>query len=217
MARKRRRSNQQERVLEEGAEVVGSEWCTSSPRRPATHVIRVDHDERLLIWNTCAAWAAKKAVDIIIGEETFRWLDHKTIITENGIKIKSDQLEELMELEMPKRVEEWDFPENEKMHFLRIRKTRAQIKQDHEEQEPRRADTASPPTPRVKRTASVPRASRDGLVTIQAICEEIGVDPKDARGVLRKSKDFQKGPAGWAWSEGEADKVRKFLNAQEWK
>lgn len=47
-------------------------------------------------------------------------------------------------------------------------------------------------------------------MTLAELCEQIGMDPKDARGLLRKGP-FQKGASGWAWSEGEAREVGKWL------
>lgn len=215
MARRRQGTQSSERVAEDG-DVGTWEWAPSCPRRPPTHNIRVDNDNRLCILAYCADWAAKKAVDIIIGENKYKWLNERTIHLDSGVRIKSDQLEEIMECEVSERHQEWDFPPEEMRKLNQVAMSTTEIEQVREERQARRVERgeAVVRSPKVKKDR-VSREARKGMTTIQSLCEELGVDPRDARRVLRKSS-FKKGDMGWAWSEGEAVEVRKFLTKQKW-
>jgi len=54
------------------------------------------------------------------------------------------------------------------------------------------------------------RVSRDGLISIADICDELQIDPREARAHLRKLNE-KKPDAGWAWDEKEAERVKKLL------
>jgi hypothetical protein len=186
VARRRKELARSEGVVEERA-IRSEEWAPASPTRPPTHSIRFDNGpDRLLVVSYCATWAAKKAVDTVIGEEEFKWINNRVIEVENGVRIKSDQLEEIMEYEMPARYEEWDFPPHE---------------------------TNKPLPPRIKKERGATREMRKGLVTVQQICEELGIDPREARGFFRKRK-LEKPAVGWAFDEGRANEIRKMLEKE---
>lgn len=58
---------------------------------------------------------------------------------------------------------------------------------------------------------------RKTLLTLDQICDEIGMTTKAARVKLRKSGKFTKGPAGWAWApeDKNIDTVKKFLKGEK--
>lgn len=58
---------------------------------------------------------------------------------------------------------------------------------------------------------------RKSLLTLDQICDEIGMTTKAARVKLRKSGKFSKGPAGWAWApeDKNIDIVKKFLKGEK--
>ncbi len=51
--------------------------------------------------------------------------------------------------------------------------------------------------------------SKDGLVTIAEICNELGMNPRDARKILRNK--VEKPDAGWAWPKSEVASIKKML------
>jgi hypothetical protein len=207
MARRRSGSNREEGLAD--GEIRTTEWSSSSPRRPPTHSLRFDHEDRRHVVNYCAAWAAKKALDHIIEDEKFKWLDRRTILLDSGLRVQSDDLEELMELELGRREEEWDFPDYELRKFAMIKLKKVDIEREKAERAPRQV-SSEPLPPRKEQRERVPRSSREGLVTVQMICEELGIDPREARQFFRKQK-LEKPSAGWAWEEGRANEIRKML------
>ena len=211
MAR-RRSGPSREEGLPEG-EIRTTEWAPPSPKRPPTHSLRFDNENRLHVVSYCAAWPAKKALDYIIEDEKFKWIDRRTIVLDSGLRVQSDELEELMELELGRREEEWDFPEYELRKFAMIKMKKVDIDREKSERAPRQANSGEPLPPRKEKRERVPRSSREGLVTVQTICEELGIDPRDARQFFRKKK-LEKPSAGWAWEEGRANEIRKMLGEE---
>lgn len=65
---------------------------------------------------------------------------------------------------------------------------------------------------RAARPAPQPRASRDGLVPIADIAAELGIEPREARAVLRGLK-VEKPAAGWAFPAAEVPAVRERIRA----
>lgn len=59
-----------------------------------------------------------------------------------------------------------------------------------------------------QRRASVRDLER-GVVSLAALCRELGIDQKDARRVLRRK--YNKPTGGWSFSREEADRIRELL------
>jgi hypothetical protein len=219
VARSKRRTVGSEEVAE-GRRKLDA-WATANPRRPASHVVRaehVDHPNKLVILTFAIVWAAKKCVDQLLEGEEYRWLDKHTIMTPSGKKIKSEQLEEIIEYDYSKEEQEWDFPPSDTklaiQLFLAKPKTQEERAAEIKERNERLGLTGTSvevKAPRVKKE-KVPRASREGLTSVADICEEIGMDPPDARAILRKKK-IEKPAQGWVGDENWAREIRKVLEA----
>jgi len=64
---------------------------------------------------------------------------------------------------------------------------------------------------KAERRAATPRASRDGLIALTAICAEQKVEAGDVRAALRGMK-IEKPASGWAWETGKVpDYVAKAI------
>lgn len=75
-------------------------------------------------------------------------------------------------------------------------------------------DAAKPASKPAKATSGKPSRKADNdLVTIQGICEELGVEGRVARRKLRGSDIVKPSEAGWVWEAGHADiaKVKELL------
>lgn len=75
-----------------------------------------------------------------------------------------------------------------------------------------RPEETSSPIPSPPR--HVPRPSKDGLVTIATIAQDIDLDPREARAALRSLK-ISKPDAGWAWPSDEAEKIKEQLRTYQ--
>lgn len=86
---------------------------------------------------------------------------------------------------------------------------------------PAPVEPAEPKKPRkivkkpAQKTAEKKTAVRDGMTTIQDLCEELNVEPRIARRKLRASDILKPSDSGWMWKAGHADikKVRELLKA----
>jgi hypothetical protein len=63
---------------------------------------------------------------------------------------------------------------------------------------------------KVERAPKAPKVDRSKFITVQSICEEIKMDPRDARAALRKAK-IEKPAGGWLGDEAWAKTIRGLL------
>lgn len=214
MARRPKRTRNAESVAERTERQNASglpNWDTSAPSRNATHVVRADYNGNLIILVFGHVFAAKKMVDILVDEETFKWKTPLSIETERGIIIKSEQLEEIIEYEYRNEAEEeFMFPSPLDKNLSRFMLSTQEIADLKALKATVNTDGV---TTRVKREKkeSTPRPSKEGMTTIQDLCKELGIEPTNARAALRKGQ-FQKPPQGWAWSDkAEVNRVREYI------
>lgn len=159
------------------------------------------------VWG--APFAAKKYIELVLGNDEwcFELLpdgteDKDALVSSSGIRIETNStcypgaLWDVMHHEYSLAEMGWDLP-------MPYPKLAAQWRHRRQWDDLRGAV-------QTRRRGGVPRASRNGLVTIQAIAEEMGMTPRDARGILRKAK-LPKPPCGWAWKEEDAAPIRELM------
>lgn len=143
-------------------------------------------------------YAAKWFFNLIVTTE-YKWLDTRTIVTENGFKVESPQLEEIVEYEFKKREGEWIPPEpffSEANVFIGNKRVRTTT--DHDG-----------PKPIKERVPREPRP--DGLIQIGDIAQELNMEPRDARKILRAKNVEKPAHGAWAWPSDMVDKIKKIL------
>lgn len=156
-------------------------------------------------------------VNFVIDEKKFRWISDKKLITEAGIEVSSDDLEEAVEYEPSSREDGmWKpsipytsyiakFMNKNRLTGTPPRGVEVSFKRPNGDSQ---SSPASTPRPKKER---VPRPSKEGLITISQIAEEMKMLPREARGVLRDS-DYKKPDAGWAWDPREKQSVIDWIN-----
>lgn len=157
--------------------------------------------------NFHATYAAKKFIDMIIQDNDFKWVNSQTIITDSGYKIRAEyhcSLEDVIEYEYKGKEKDFEFPVPYAGMFARFAGDPSSSSSTHTDT-PKREREREPRTPRAP---SEPRP--DGLVPLADIVQELNMDPREARQILRKS-DIDKPSYGWAWPQNEVDKVKKVL------
>lgn len=65
-------------------------------------------------------------------------------------------------------------------------------------------------TPKREKKTKEKRATREGLVSIGDIAKDLGMIPREARGILRAIK-MAKPSCGWAWPAGEVEFIAKQI------
>jgi len=177
----------------------------SSPTRPPRYNVWLKYGEgfgKMQVHNWCTDWAAWKCLEIVINGRGFSKMD-----TDIGVWYVTDDNELMFKVVEPtgdnlierKPQNSW-VPGGNTMSQLQA--VAGIIKPD----EPKPDDTRAANKSKTRTRAPV---SRDGLVSIGDICADLGMNPRDARKILRGK--VEKPDAGWCWPTDEADAIKKLL------
>ena len=184
----------------------------SSPIRLPTHFIGITCGKRYHSETFAAAYAARAFVDHVVGDQSYKWLSHTRIRTEENVIVDSPELEDIIEHELTPAEEAWQLSDQCKRQIfyvatgrrLRIRPFKKPIETDRVVQTIR--DNPMGPS------FAITKPSPDGLVSIADICARIGMDPSKARRALRASTQIAHQAKGrWAWPESEVDAIIKII------
>lgn len=181
----------------------------SSPSRPAVCDIKVTHAERdmMHVHSFGALYSAKKMVDALIGDSEYTEINETCIKTDLGIKIKSDQLSDIMKHKYTAEEKEWELP-NPYPRMVQL--FRGESYKPEDKHLPKKAVMPTR-VDKPEKAERVPRKPKpDGMITIQDLCAEMKLDPGKARAALRKS-NTPKPEHGWAWEKKDVDAIKKII------
>lgn len=193
----------------------------SSPTKPPKYAVygTYPHDaepgrSRLLVVPFLATYAAKHFVETLLQGGKFKWQSPTILIGENGVKVKSDQLEEIIEYEYVGNEASWELPSHMTQQAEGIR--REYREDDVSRPDPTGAegdDAPEQPTkPKREPKPEKPKIDKSGLVSVGEIAEQMGIEARDARGALRKQK-VEKPDGGWLWTPDKVDGIKKIIKA----
>ena len=200
-----RRSRKVSESVEEGTRSTLAPPWSASPSRPPRHVLYCDNEEkaRRYIVNAYSLYAIKKIFDALVGDTKVEQLTRDTCEVDERITIKSDTLEDIMEYEYTSEEEAWELPSpypqeiNLFLHGNRMSQDIVHVERDD------RGNVKSS-------SSKKPSVDRSKFVTIQDICAELKIEPRDGRAILRKAK-IEKPEGGWLWQGPKADEIKKLL------
>lgn len=196
-----------------GAELLGLEPpFSSAPAILNKHFLYINKGENLLGVGFAATYAAKKFIDILLGDDELAKTrgitgEEDTIVSSSGISIRSEEIDEILNYEFSKTEEEWTLPDAGSgssscaMSFRSSSGIRVEKTQDNEK-------TERAPRHKIEK---IVKPSKEGLITIQQIAGELKMEARDCRAILRKMK-VDKPQVGWAWNKIEVDDIRKIIN-----
>ncbi len=202
MGRKRSGAEKDQRVLDEP--------YPSSPTRPPKWGFFFRFQGKYCFHNYYSLYAAKKEIEAFIDGQSYKWLGPRQILCDNGLSIQSEQddgMEKVIEYELTPLEDQWQVPEPMSSNIRRFLSKPIL----------RPEGTSSPiplEAPPPRREPRAPRPSKDGLVTIAIIAQDISLDPREARAALRALK-IEKPDAGWAWPSDEAEKIKEQLRTYQ--
>lgn len=195
----------------------------SSPTRPAQHSIafsRMD-DNRKYQWNNFfGIFAAKKWVELLIGDEDTDWQDDSTLLIPSlNLRVHSSTLSDIMEHEYTKDEKEWQVTEPHLSILMAARNTRARDwTDDLDKPLPKRRSTDSEDTspadetPKAPKAEKAPKAAKPaGLVSLPDILSGTDIDAKEARTILRKTSTPKPAHGRWEWPKAEADAIKALI------
>lgn len=194
-------------VGSKGAELLGlEEPFPAAPYRSGNHCLYINKSEARIVVIFAATYAAKKYLELLIGGEAIKKTrgitgQEDTIISESGILIRCETIDEILSYKLNEAEERWQLGEPDTTNALNF-------KHGAHERGPDSEKVVAYKREKVKRE---PKPSKDGLTTIGQIAEELKIHPRDARAILRKKK-IQKPSFGWAWDKNEVDKIKQIIH-----
>lgn len=153
--------------------------------------------DRFAFFNFHSAYAAKYLIDRLLDGREPKWVNTKTIVIDD-LRIRGEgdnDLEYIIEYQLKGNERKWLPPEPYLTYYDLL------VSGKRTPPEPTSQPEPSPRAP------SEPRP--DGLTPLADIAQELGIDPREARQILRKKAE--KPAWGWAWPRDAVDKIKALL------
>ena len=167
----------------------------------------VKRGKRSSFFNFHSTYAAKKFLDYVIADLPFVWITTGRIEVDDTIVIREEmagQLENAIEHEYTPNEARWEIPEPMRSYYAGAIGRALPV-------ESAPAPVSPPVRERPKPTAPRPAKNTTGtLVTIADIAQELSIDAREARALLRKAKVDKPG-SSWAWDAADAAAIKKKL------
>lgn len=201
-------------VGSKGAELLKLEHpYPSNPHRPTKFFIYVNKNGRNLGVGFSAIYAAKKYLDLLIGDDTISKIkgitgEEDSLITSSGILIRAHRIDNILNYEYTKNEASWSLGEPDYSSVIRFRSRATAIEESPQVVEVKLKD--KPRLVEAPKPDKVSKPSKEGLTTIAQIAESLKMESREARSILRSQK-IKKPEVGWAWGNNEVDNIKKIL------
>lgn len=208
-----------------------SDPVPSSPKRPPViNLFMVTDDGRRYQWPFAAVHAARRAVDYLISDRTHKWVDDNTIRIdgpEHSVTLhtdcKPDGLTVVMEHEFTQKEKDWPLqPDHLTIGAAMFRSRERQFFDPPEDEAPTLAkhkrkkrqsseDSENTPIKRKRKARTGAIEDSQDAISIQSIANGLGMSPREARGILRKTNTPKPKSGKWEFTKDEADAIRTLL------
>jgi hypothetical protein len=185
----------------------------SPPSKIAATVVYITRGkDKQLITTWGSLREARSQIALALASEPFKWLDHVTILSRTGVKIQCHHLEDIMELDDLGLLQ----PQEERTveRFLSDAPSAARPMTKREKRKARAAASAAGPTakpapdPQPKPTPE--RHSAAVQMPIDAVAEQLGVNPRQVRRALRALR-WTKPTGHWVIDEDDIPALKKAM------
>lgn len=189
----------------------------ASPSRPPVGIITASNDEgRRIMMNYSTFYALRIFFDYALDSHPFKQVDHVHGFTNDGIRIDSPQLDAILEYVLTPTDRLWQLPEAHAAMIDRLRtpdleSIRASVKplKPPSRHIPSAKRDYTPPGSNPVPTTPLKRRDLAGLIPLQTLCDELGINPQHARVALRAA--MTKPPHGWAFLPTQLDNIRAII------
>lgn len=197
----------------------------SSPTKPPKYAVygTYPHDaepgqSRVVVVPFLATYAAKRFVEALLQGGSFKWLaaDKQlgrnvpdTVVGENGVRVRCDLLEEIIEYEYTEGEAQWELPDETRRHADMVRR---EVRDEPEGLPTEGGGEDRPKKPKKEPKPEKVKVDKSGLVTVGDIAEQMGIEARDARAALRKKK-VEKPDVGWAWAPDKVEDIKKVIKS----
>lgn len=215
MSRKQRKASSDihTRVGTLGAELLGlTPPFSASPSRGNEHFLYINKGDNFIGVGFGATYSARKFLDVLLQDDEVtltRGVSGRkdTVISSTDISVRSDNIMDIVNYEYQGRESEWE------LNLSGNSGSVAQAEQFRSSTgvriEKRVEPTAEKGTERVRKEKPA-KINREGLITIAQISNDLKMESREARSILRKMK-VDKPEAGWAWKNSEVDEIKKII------
>lgn len=171
---------------------------------------RTDGSFRMITSHHDELWEARRFLEVLLNADPFVWEDKRMVpdspqlLTQRGIKVRAQTMDEIMAYEYTDATRSLELEEH---HVRRARQIMTALPDPEEVREAIEAERQERKAKRDK-----PKIDREGKVTIGDIAEELGMEAREARGILRSLK-LEKPPGGWLFDPAEVDDIKEKLTS----
>ena len=184
----------------------------SSPQRPPVINITLKLDDgRIRNFGFAALWAARRFVDFVSIDAKTSWMTDNALRINDRYTITTDVLpaglSELLEQEFTDQPRDWFLPTSMMSEIARFTGDhRPAPAREPAPAKPRRAKQAEPgePAPKTKQPSG-------DFTALPDICSPLGIDPKEARNILRKTNTPKPTSGRWEWPASQVEAITKLL------
>lgn len=183
----------------------------SAPTRPGKYCMYFIRGEQRMINIFAAPYSAKKFFEAVLDGDKYKMISKTQLVMDCGIELRCDTLEEIINHKYTKDEAAWELPMPYPRQASVFRQGPATGDEKAAKQSSSKTEKTSKPKPEPKpKKERKPKPSRDGLVSVADIAEELKMEPREARAILRK-QNVEKPEAGWAWPSNEIKAITKII------
>lgn len=178
--------------------------------RHVLYCYRTDGSYRMITAHFDDLWEARRFLEVLWNADPWTWEDKRMVasspqlITQRGIKVRAETLDEIVAYDYGNDTRDLELADE---HRRRAHQIMTALP---DPEEVREAIVATKAERQAKKER--PKIDREGKVTIGDIAEELGMEAREARAILRSLK-LEKPPGGWLFDPTEVDAVKEKLNA----
>lgn len=168
---------------------------------------RTDGSYRMITAHFAEQWEARRFLEVLWNADPWQWEEKRMtsdpqLITHGGIRVRAVGLDQIVAYDYS------DTTRNLLLSDENLRRARQVMTALPDPDEVREAIESARAERRVR--LERPKVDREGKVTISDIAEELDMEPREARAILRSLK-IEKPLGGWLFDPAEVEIIKQHL------
>lgn len=180
---------------------------TPKPLPIVLYCYRTDGSYRMITSHHTELWEARRFLEVLMNADPWQWEEQRMtsdpqLLTERGIRVRGAQLDAIVAYDYTNADRDLILGDE---HVRRARQIMTALPDPAEVHE---AIASARAERRVR--LERPKVDREGKVTISDIAEELDMEPREARAILRSLK-IEKPLGGWLFDPTEVEVIKQHL------
>lgn len=180
---------------------------TPKPLPIVLYCYRTDGSFRMITAHYADLWQARRFLEVLLNADPFVWEEKRMtsdpqLMTGRGIRVRGAQLEQIMAYDYSNDTRDLQLPDAEVRRARQIMTALPDPDEVHEAIAQARQER--------REKLQRPKVDREGKVTIGEIAEELDMEPREARAILRSLK-IEKPLGGWLFDPTEVEVIKQHL------